>query len=318
MSKKNSNKTLAIVFILLLIIVVVVYITGTGKNERTFRKNLVSIDTTSVTKILIFPKSQKGKEVKLFKNGKQWKVQIDSTTSVRVPKDKIKNIFNTLLSLKAKRLAARGKSKYDYYAVTNKATRVEVFEGNKKTLDLIIGKFSYADRQLNSFVRLTNDNKIYEVNGFLGMTFNQKADAFRDGTVINSDYLKWNRLSFTYPDNSSFQLIKIDNKWFANKKPADSVKVSRYLSKLSRLYSSYYVDDINKDSLTVPNYRLTIDTQKNKLIVINGFKKGSKYIIHSSMNKESYFNGSETKLWEKIFIGMKSLMPGKSEKKKRK
>jgi len=84
------------------------------------------------------------------------------------------------------------------------------------------------------------------------------------------------------------------------------------------LYSSYYVDDINKDSLTVPNYRLTIDTQKNKLIVINGFKEGSKYIIHSSMNKESYFNGSKTKLWEKIFIGMKSLMPGKSEKKKRK
>ena len=100
MYNKNSNKTLWIVFAALLVIAILVFTTESTKQEKSFKTDIVSIDTGAVTSLSIFPKSQKGKEVKFLKDGEIWKVIGENGKSYSVPNTKIKNLFDQLMLIK--------------------------------------------------------------------------------------------------------------------------------------------------------------------------------------------------------------------------
>jgi len=160
---------------------------------------------------------------------------------------------------------------------------------------------------MSTFVRLYNETDVYEVDGFLAATFNQNADNYRDGSVIKDDYNNWTSLKFNYPADSSFQLVKKNDQWFANNEPTDSAKTVDYLRKLSSLSSTNFVDDINPSLFDFPDYILTIDTEDGNIIEVKGMKSDSLFLINSSVNPESYFNGTINKFSDKIFIGLSSL-----------
>jgi len=212
-----NNKTLGIIFGILLAIVAFLFIFQSGKDERTFREVLVDIDTSAVTEILIYPKSKEHGEVKLFKDNDEWKVTLPNGGTANLTDQRMSSLFVQLLAIQPKRLAARDESKWSELQVDSTGSRVKVFEGSDLALDLVIGRFSFQQpRTMNTFVRLYNDKDVYEVDGFLDMTFNQGANVFRDGTIINSDYNNWQQLQFVYPADSSFQLVNSADEWVLN------------------------------------------------------------------------------------------------------
>ncbi len=302
----KSNKTLGIIFVLLLAVTVIVFITNTGKKERTFRKDLVKIDTAKVTEILIYPKSQKGKEIKLSKEKEGWKVLLDNGRKAPVPANKIKGIFTQLLSVKPNRLVARSKDKWSAYEVDSSATRVVIMEDGNKKLDLVIGRFNFKQpRSMTTFVRLNNDTDVYEVDGFLSMSFNRSVNDFRDNTVIKGDYKKWNRLIFDYPADSSFQMTKVKNRWTAGVEILDSAKTEQYLKKIAHVNNSSFADNVEPGNLQKPDYVLTIEGEDGKTITISAYADSTRTIISSSQNPGTYF--SDKKLFDKIFVGLNSL-----------
>ncbi|OGU55207.1 MAG: hypothetical protein A2V66_00655 [Ignavibacteria bacterium RBG_13_36_8] len=310
MFSKITNKNLLIVFSVLVVLLLVIILWDGGKGERTFRETLVDIDTSSVTEILLYPKSQNHNEMKLFLQDEQWKVILADGKEARVPKSKITNLFAQLSAIIPKRLAARDQSKWGEFQVDSTGTRIKILEDGDVTLDLILGKFSFQQpRSMSTFVRLANDVDIYEVDGFLEMSFNQNANSFRDGALLHGDFEKWENLSFEYPADSSFQMFKMKDKWMANYMPADSAKTVRYLRQLSNISSSNFLDDMKPESLEKPNYKVTIKTTEGNILEIDGYKEDSRFIIVSSDNKDTYFDGNQNKLGEKIFIGIKSVLP---------
>ena len=317
MAANNSLKKYAIIFGVLLFIVLFMFVFNTGEPERTFKNNLVSIDTASVTSILLYPKSEHHHEVKLYKKDGNWKIDLKSGKTVSVPKEKIKNLFNQLLSIKPNRLAARESSKWHEFEVDTTGTRVEVYEGSDVTLDIVIGKFSYQQqlRSMNSFVRLEDDKDVYEVNGFLSMTFNQGENAYRNARLISGNTNNWVRLAFDYPADSSFQMIKVNNKWKSNGKQLDSAKVANYLRQLMRTTNNNFVDNPSKDLLNKPTMKLRIDTDDNKVITLQMYGNSKDQIISSSMNMESYFDAAKNKFSGKIFKGLNYFLPQKDKKK---
>ena len=302
MFRKVNNKILGFIFGVLLIVVVLLFLFEGGRNERSFRNVLVDIDTTAVTEILIYPKSQEHKEVKLFKDGEHWQVTLASGKTAKVSDQKIRDVFNQLLAIKPERLAARDESKWNELQVDSTGTRLKVYEGSKLALDIVLGRFSFQQpRSMNTFVRLYNDKDVYEVQGFLDMTFNQGANVFRDGTVIKSDYNNWKQLQFNYPADSSFQLTKNGSNWFVNSSKADSAKTVNYLRRLANLSNNNFADDIKIDTSTTPTYSLSITTNDLQFIEVKEFKNDASFVIHSSQNPESWFDGSN--LSKTIFVG---------------
>jgi len=302
-----NNKILGIIFGILLIAGIFLFLFDGGKSERTFRDVLVNIDTSAVTEILIYPKSQNHAEVKLYKDKDDWRVTLPSGRSAKVATQRITDLFAQLEAIKPERLAARDETKWSELQVDSTGSRVKVFEGSKLSLDLVIGRFSFQQpRTMNTFVRLYNDKDVYEVSGFLDMTFNQGANVFRNGTVIKSDHHSWQQIQFTYPADSSFQLIKTGNYWLLDGNATDSLKTTNFLNRLANLSNNSFVDDVKISPTSTPTYSLNITTSDLKFIEIKGYQDSTSFLIHSSQNPEAWFDGST--LSQTIFAGKSAFL----------
>ena len=307
MFRKINNKILGIVFVFLLLLVVLLFLFEGGGNERTFREALVDVDSSAVTEILIYPKSQNHKEVKLFKENNQWQVTLPSGKTAKVTDQRISSLFAQLVAIQPKRLAARDESRWNELQVDSTGSRVKVFEGSKLASDIVIGRFSFQQpRSMNTFVRVYNDKDVYEVEGFLDMTFNQGANIFRDGTIIKSDFNNWQQIKFTYPADSSFQLSKSGNNWLVNGTSADSLKTINYLRRLSNLSNNSFIDEIIFDTLADPAYSINISTKDLQFIGIKAYVDSNKTYIHSTQNPEVWFDG--TSIIKSIFVGKSSFL----------
>lgn len=295
MFNTKSNKILWIIFGLLLVGTILIFTTESTKKERSFKKNIVQIDTSKVTEILISPKTNKDNEVKLVKSGNNWNVITEGGKQYLVPKSKIINLFNQLMIIKPKRLASRSKEKFNEYEVNDStSTRIVVSEGSNKVLNLIIGKFAFKQpRSMSTFVRLADETDIYEVEGFLDMSFNKKVNDFRDETVINSDKNKWNKLRFEFSNSESFEVVNNGNAWLLEGEITDSTKTDKVLNDLVRLTNTSYNDDVTENTLPSIESKLIIENDLGDPIVITSYRDASRYIIHSSQNKESYFDGEK-------------------------
>ncbi len=309
MLNNASNKTLGMIFTGLLIVALVIVLSDLGNGERTFRSELVDIDSSAVSKILIYPKKLNGAPVELFKDGNNWKVKLSENKSASVPQSKINQILKQLMEIKPDRLAGRGEENWAEFEVDSSATRIELYEGSDKTLDLVIGKFTFQQpRSMKTFVRLANDTDVYETEGFLSMTFNQDANYYRDDSVIQDDVNNWKSLSFSYPADSSYQLVKANNNWqLSTGEEIDSAKTVAQLNRISNVRSPGFVD-VDKDTLPLPQYKLTIIKNDDSQIEVFGYKVDDKVIINSSQNSESFFDGSKNDLFKKVFVGSKKFI----------
>jgi hypothetical protein len=306
MYSKKSNKILWIVFGVLLVAVVLIFTSESSKKERSFKKDIVSIDTASISSFSIFPKSKPGTEVRFLKNGDNWTVSSSvQNKSFSVPESKIENIFSELSRIKPKRVAARSQSKWAEYQVDSAATRIVVNEDGSEVLNLIIGKFSFQQpRSMSTYVRLMGENDVYEVDGFLEMTFNKDVNSFRDETLIKADKAQLNKISFDYGSADSFELVKINDKWTIEGTETDSAKTEKALNSFLRLTNTDFVDDINENLMPPQIQKVVIERIDKDPIELLGYKDNTKYLVHSSLNTENYFDGE--KIGDKIFLKKES------------
>ncbi|MCD4745783.1 MAG: DUF4340 domain-containing protein [Bacteroidales bacterium] len=310
LSKILNTKTLIILLAILVIIYIISNLSDSG--ERTFKSELVTIDTADITSIIIQPKIGGGDEIKLTRTGYDWK--LESGDKIYDPdKNAANNILSELIKIKPERVAATDDSKWKQYEVTDSTgTRVLLKKKNKVVADLYVGKFSYAQAKnaqpnqrqqgkMTTYVRLADEKEVYAVEGFLKMTIQSDVNAYRNNTLININKNDLTKLEFTYPDKS-FTLMKLDNKWVINGVLADSAKTAKYFNSLARVISSNFIDDVNPTS-SLPEYSLEIEGNNFAPIEIKAFPADTtnKYIITSSINQGAKFSGAKSNLFEKIF-----------------
>ena len=309
MVNKLSIKSLGIIFLVLLVIVAAFIIYDSSHGERSFRSSLISIDTAKVTSISIYPKAINHKEVRLYKEGNYWKVNLADGKTANVPFSKIQDLFVQLLDIKPLNVAAQSVDQWKEFNVDTSGTRVKVYEGDNNTLDLTIGKFTYQQpRSMFTYVRVGGDDNVYQTIGFLDFVFNHDANYFRDDAVIKDDYLSWNKLTFTYPADSSFQLIKTNGEWGINGTKVDSTKIANYLSSLSNMEDPNFIDNPDQSIFRKAEYTLTIQTPRFGAINVSAFADTSNIVITSSQYPDTYFDGKKADFWKRIFVGKNSFI----------
>ncbi len=309
---KNNKllKNLAIAFGVLVLIWVIVIISNAGKAERNFKTKLIDIDTSAVTKIIIMPRSSGGKQsetVLTKKNGK-WFVQVTDKKSVTVPKDKIDGLLKTIYDIKIVRLASKSPDKWKQFQVDSSSTRVKVFDGSDLVADFRVGKLDFKGRnQIYTYMRNNNEDQTFTTEGFLGATFNRKPNSFRNSYLLKSDYKNWETLSFSYPADSSYIITAKNNNWYSGKTKLDSTETVKYLRYLQNLQSSNFIDEFPDSLSGTPVMTLTIREKDGKTHTIKCYGNTKLWVLESSDNSESYFDGNKNKLRERIFKSEKSL-----------
>lgn len=326
MSKKINNKLLLYIFAALILIFIFAKWYQKYHTESTLNVELVKIDTAKVSKILLYPLSENHDEVSFIKEGKSWKLQKGKVTA-EPEQNAVQNLLNVLSEIKTKRLASRDKKKWSEYQVTDSAaTRVKVYEGNEKVVDLYVGKFTYQQNNRGyggmygggavsgtSFIRVAEEDEVYAVDGFLTFSFNQQFNTFRNQTIAKFEKANVNKLTFTYPADSSFTLELKDKIWYCGNEKADSAKVSDYLNTLSYKNASSFVD--NYSAVGMPVFQLSVDGKDMKSMAISTYSRAiNDYIINSSLNPKAWFSSDDKGLITDIFKSKKSFFVSKKKK----
>jgi hypothetical protein len=314
MFKKFSSGVLIVILIVLMAAYLVVRYSGS--NDRTFRDKVLSFDSSIITQILVDdPKSQQ-EPVDLRKSGDKWMVKI-GPQEYNADTNVIKNMLKQLSDMPTKRFAGKGSDAWVKYEVADTSGTLVTLKSNDKTIaEILVGKFSYnipKDQQqqqmqgrqprgeMTSFVRLADEKEVYAVDGYLKMTFSGKVDSYRYKSLISVNPSDINRIMVNEPGGRKV-FENPDGKWTLNGAPADSASVVKYRSSLARLSGSKFYDGEvmpsgASHSVTIEGNNFTpVELQAHPVADTN-----VKYIITSSANPGSYFNGKEGGLFKKIW-----------------
>jgi len=319
MAGKFKNRNLIIIFVVLAGLFLVTRVFKTRKYERTLKTDLVQIDTAGIDQILLYPRSENQEEIMFLKKGDLWTVtKSDVTAEAEI--FNIRNIFTDVINMKAEQLIARDIEKWPEFHVDDSlGTRVIMKEGKKTRLDIMIGRFNYQPapgggggygqnqgRGL-TYVRLTNEDEVYMVEGFLSMSFNQPFNNWRDQTIIQADRSRITRVSYDYPMDSGFVLVLLDSLWMIDGMAPDSARTASLLDALSRKSSSTFTDDFSP--ISAPDFQLRIEGNNMQAVSVLAYRRsGDQYIINSSLNPESYFISPSDGVFKDIFVPKAELL----------
>lgn len=317
----SSIKLIGILTALVLVYLGVEFFGGKSRS-KSFKAEIVEIDTSKVSKLII---EANGEHLELLKENNAWKVSLGNGKYADAQKGNIKNTLNSLLSVKPSRIAAKNPEKWKDYQVDSAGTRVQVFEGNKSTLDLVIGRFGFDQQamqqaqqqqqmggrggmpQFYTYVRLENEQEVYVADNFMGMSINTDASGFRNKEVLSLATDDISEIQFNYPEDSSYVLNKVDSVWSIFGSPADSAATASYFSDIRNLTNSNFVDDVPPAALVSPTVSMNIKQSGKADIMLRAFQHPEhKWIVNSSENPESYF--ADEALVKKLFVGSEKLL----------
>ncbi len=300
----KGNTTIKLLAALGILVVVYLVMTLTKGDDRSksFRSVLVEIDTAQVTRIEVV---NAGSETVVTKKGADtWEVGVeDGTKPART--SAVKNLLTTIEGAVPSRLVSRSRDRWKDYAVDSTGTRVKVFEGNDMTLDLVIGRFGVeGQQQFHTFVRLAEDDDVYQADNFMGISIAKAPEDFRNSDVLRLRRDSLVEVSFNYID-SAFSLYKEGDNWKSSTIAADSASVASYLQGLSFVTSRNFAEG---DGLGTPTLNVTFGFTDSPEIQLSAYQRADGWILQSTENTDEYFEDEE--VFEKIFQGPSQLAAG--------
>ncbi|MFA7490034.1 MAG: DUF4340 domain-containing protein [Mariniphaga sp.] len=300
MYRKANIKQLTVIFFSVLILVVLVEWIDSRKGNRTFKKDLVKVESGEISAIEIYPRVVHGERIRLFRENDLWMVE-SGGEKFKADRTIASSLVNDLNQATPENVVAIGKDRWDSYEVTDSlGTRVKLFKGEDVVADLIIGKFNFSQpRKMTSYIRLAGEKEVYGVNGMLGMSFNRNSNTFRDKTVISSNTTDWRRLIFNYPADSSFMLGKSDSSWTIENQPADSTEVVNYFNAIRNLTDSRFAE-MKPEISASHQLRIEGDNQMEPVEITGFYLDEDNFILESNQNRGNFFNSPD--LAKKIFV----------------
>lgn len=307
-------KRISIILGVLLVLLLAVKLKDRKQGDRSFKEYVIQVDTAKVDFIRIHMKPD-GDLLELKKEGVTWMMDVDGK-KVQADRGTAYDILAQVAKLKPKQVVATSKSKWKQYEVGDSlGSRVELLSGKKNLADFVIGKFSYSQPQqtqnpymqqgqnviMTSYVRNYKENNVYAVDGYLSMLFNRQKQSFRDDAVLVDDPANWTKLVYTYPD-SSFTLLKQNEKWMVDGMLADSAAVVKYFSQIRMLSDPSFDDESVINDNQKATYSVRIEGNNLKSIEIQGIENNLGEIIYtSSQNKGNRFKSDKIKT--ALFVG---------------
>ena len=289
MKKLNNNILIGALVVLVGVFALSRWLRSPGL-ESNLRKQLLSLDTTNINEVRIKPANYKPLEVVLKKEGNHWRVyngQQQADTEIGT----VKSMLGVLKDLKVQRLASRKKDKWDTYQVGDGATQVSVLQDGKTT-EIFFGKSTYSQGGAYTYVRLSKEDEVYAIEGFIDSHFNRTYNDWRNKTLLKLNQADISKITFNYPADSSFALEKRDSVWFAGNVQAADAKVNSYVSQLSFKTLNDFADGFA--SVEESTVTLQIESKNGVLATVQGWKNGEQWILTSSAQSGVYFSATQS------------------------
>jgi len=256
----NATKSLLIVFVSLLVITGLVKWAGNSSSSEVFQTQIVEVDTAQVNRIVIETPTQ-NRTITLRRGDPGWSVT-GSGSGESYPADAaaVERALGQLNELNVKAVATRDPEKHTRFKVDSTGTRVTLYDEDNELAGLVLGAPQIVSRsEFNSYVRPSDEDAVYTVEGFLGSTFGRDLDGWRDKIVWELDQDRLSRIDFLYPADSSFSIEKAgENNWVSGEDTLQSGPVSRLTSRLATLRAGGFVDSLGTDRFGSELYAIQV------------------------------------------------------------
>ncbi|MEO5581124.1 MAG: DUF4340 domain-containing protein [Saprospiraceae bacterium] len=313
-----SNRKLLYLFLGLLLIFAITQLFNT-KKDRSFKSELLKVDTSLVNKIVIHSTADNHKETILTKSRTSDWTATQNQKTVPVVPGTLDGILNELPFMKIKSIATQSKEKYNEYEIGDSAaSHIEVFAGSKKVADFYSGKFGFnaQTNSMISYIRLKDDSNVYATDGFQSMTFNAPFSSFRDKNILKVSADQIQKIS-AISNTNKLDLVKSGTTWSLNGVPLiDSTAIQNYLNSIQSLSGQDLIDDYSKPGS--PSHSAIVDAA-GIAITVDLYPSGDTlkpFMIHSSANADVYFKEDSSNTFKTIFGGITNLIPSSPVKKK--
>ncbi len=307
MFKRFSNKQLLLVLVGLVVLYMLSFAFGGGKSGS-FQKILATVDTAQVTQIVVTaPKA--AQPISLNRAGNAWQLTPEGGKTVPADRSAVQSALKELVRLEATQLVSKSPDSWAEYQLDDATgTRIKVI-GGADPLEIVVGRFEYKQMSggMTSYVRFADKDEVYLVKGFFDALFNREANAWRNKTLLSGSAADWMNLTFAYP-GEPFQLLKgMDNVWrLPDSTEVDQAQLKSYLSGISNLTGTTFSDE---KPAGAPLMRVEVANATGQAISLNAYPKDSTFVIQSTANPDSYFDGSAGDLFEKVFVPKAHFLP---------
>ncbi len=306
-----NNRTLFIVLVALLGVYGLTRLFS-GKREATFDPNLVQVDTSAVTRIVVQP-AAKEPAFTLQRRAGKWSGQIGEQ-AVPLDPSAVGRALGALSSIRARRIVAKTEAQWkDYGLSAEEARHFEAFAGDSKVADLYLGKldFNQQTRSATAYVRTGDAPDVYAVDGFQTMNLPADLNSLRDHTVLKmSAGMEVTAVAYQAED-FNIQLERTPNGWQQDGEALDSVKVENYLNTLRNLNAANFADDFNpagKTSLKTLTLSGNNMTAPFRVVVYRDTMMSAPFVVHSSYRPETYFSSDSSGIYKNLFGKLDSLL----------
>ncbi len=277
------------------------------KGERTFKPEIIQVDSTKVTSIVLHAKADSLSEVVLEKKETGWTVSKAGKT-FPAEMEAVQNLLVNLALVKTSYIAAKSKDKWaEFELEENKASRVTVLAGKKVLADFFVGKFNFnqAQQQVTTYFRLADRDDVYGVDGMAGLGFGQGFAAYRNKQVLAFGVHAVESLK--YENSPSYEVSKTANGWLLNgSEPLDSNKVRDFLLNLRQMSGDEFVQNFDPEKESGKLFKtLTISGKAMpEPVVVRCWRdttRAKPFVIQSSQFPDAFFASDTSRVFKRIF-----------------
>jgi hypothetical protein len=306
-----NNKTLGIAFGVLLLIYLILKLTG-GNQERSFDPEIIAIDTSVVARIVVDP-SGDNEPFELNKDASGWNIQVGSKV-YEANAGSIRSFLGSLQKVEAERIVSKNPERFADYSVDDSlGTTIQIFgAGSDKLVDVVAGRFNFnqATRSGISYLRLSAEEEVYSVDGFLSMTLTQGFESYRRKELLTMDTDQLRSLTLQ-KSGKSISINRGPEGWMqAGGVAVDSAAMAGYLSALRTVSGANFADPEQDQGQELAKLTMDGDNMIEKPEVMLYESKNADYpfIIHSNMNSQGYFFSDSTGLYNRLFGKFETLL----------
>lgn len=312
-----NNKNLWILFVGLLVLYLGSQFFSGEKKVRSFDPNLFPVDTAAIDLIEVYSKADDFAQIKLTRTAQGW-TAFNGKVTTAAQANIVNATLGQMVQAKATRIAAKSQEKWANFEVDEALAKahIKAFAEGKQVADFWVGGFRYNNetRQGTSFLRKSDSDEVYAVDGFISMSLGQGFNGYR-----NNSMLKFNEQDMAQvkveQDGQSSTYQKTNNQWTnAAGETLDSTKMATYLKSLANFTVNKFDDDFQPTDPSISS-RSSLRLAPNNgsaPITVDCYQapgRENPYICKSSLHPNTWFAGDSTSFYTKLFPTEATLKP---------
>lgn len=295
-----NNKTLGLIFFVLLGLLIAKK-TILKPTSRSFKQELTSFDSAAVDKVTI--QIEGSPQTTLTKNGEQWEAT-NGVLTIPAKEGSVASLLSELSSIKTKQLVSRSAEKWTEYEVDEaKGKRIDLYAGGKKLVGLNIGRFNFNQQTRSgvSYARLSDEDDIYAIDGFLSMSAAKDFNSFRNNQLLSLDPSQLESISLESEGAVKTLSKAIDGGWLKNQATIDSTAVAKYIAGLNTLNGSKYNDRFSEAGATA------LKTLRVGDATVTAYPNPTGGFVMKSSQNDAYFDTDSTGIFKKAFLDLEEM-----------